>query len=167
MKTKQLTKEEIEFLSESNKIEREYSQEALDDAIIAWKYAKKNISKRHSIKYILEIHKRLMKNLNSNLAGNIRTYPVYIGGECRTQTRIEIKVQLEAWLEHNFTRKAEQEIKEAHVAFEHIHPFGDGNGRTGRILMNIQRLAAGVPLLTIHEGQEQANYYKWFKLQGG
>jgi hypothetical protein len=53
--------------------------------------------------------------------------------------------------------------KKAHVAFETIHPFVDGNGRIGRILMNWQRLQEGLPILIIHEGPEQMEYYKWFK----
>ena len=66
-----ITKEELEFLEESNKIEREYSKIALEDAITAWKYAKKYskiIGKKYSyrkftIEFILRIHKRLMKRL--------------------------------------------------------------------------------------------------------
>jgi hypothetical protein len=29
--------------------------------------------------------------------------------------------------------------------------------------MNVQRLMIGLPLLIIHEGEEQFSYYKWFK----
>ena len=57
----------------------------------------------------------------------------------------------------------EETIEQDHIWFEKIHPFEDGNGRTGRILMNIQRLNAGLPLLIIHEGKEQMEYYKWFQ----
>ena len=70
-----ITKEEKEFLFESNKIEGEYSQEALDDSIIAWNWAKKqkgNVSR----KLILGIHKRLMENLNARLAGKFRKIQV-------------------------------------------------------------------------------------------
>lgn len=38
----------------------------------------------------------------------------------------------------------------AHVLFEWIHPFGDGNGRTGRLLESTILLEAGVPDLSIH-----------------
>jgi hypothetical protein len=54
-------------------------------------------------------------------------------------------------------------IKQWHINFEGIHPFEDGNGRIGRILMNLQRLSVGLPILIIHEGEEQFEYYKWFK----
>ena len=54
-------------------------------------------------------------------------------------------------------------IKKLHVDFEKIHPFADGNGRVGRILMNVQMINSGLPLITIHEGIEQQEYYRWFK----
>ena len=54
-------------------------------------------------------------------------------------------------------------IKDWHIQFEHIHPFEDGNGRVGRILMNLQLLNEGLPILVIHQGEEQKRYYKWFK----
>ncbi len=54
-------------------------------------------------------------------------------------------------------------IKNSHIFFEKLHPFEDGNGRTGRILMNLQKLNEELPLLIIHEGEEQMEYYKWFK----
>ena len=34
-----------------------------------------------------------------------------------------------------------------HIRFEHIHPFGDGNGRVGRIIMNRNLIKAGLPPL--------------------
>jgi Fic family protein len=49
-----------------------------------------------------------------------------------------------------------------HVKFEKIHPFEDGNGRIGRILLNWQRVKAGLPILTIYEKDKHA-YYKWFE----
>ena len=43
-------------------------------------------------------------------------------------------------------------LKEAmfHIAFEHLHPFSDGNGRTGRIIMssNLMREKIAPPLIT-------------------
>jgi len=49
-----------------------------------------------------------------------------------------------------------------HIHFEKIHPFVDGNGRMGRILMNWQRVKVGLQPLIIWASERQA-YYAWFK----
>ena len=46
-----------------------------------------------------------------------------------------------------------------HCKFEKIHPFADGNGRTGRILMNYILLKNDFPPVTIHE-EDRKEYYK-------
>lgn len=38
---------------------------------------------------------------------------------------------------------------EAHYRFVSVHPFADGNGRTGRLLMNLLLLKAGFPIVSI------------------
>lgn len=47
-----------------------------------------------------------------------------------------------------------------HHEFECVHPFVDGNGRAGRLLLNALRLDAGLPWLTVHPGDEQHEYYR-------
>jgi Fic family protein len=59
---------------------------------------------------------------------------------------------------------------EAHLRFVSIHPFRDGNGRTGRLLMNLLLLRTGYPIAVISqkfrkayidaivEGQQQKNF---------
>lgn len=48
-----------------------------------------------------------------------------------------------------------------HVRFEHIHPFYDGNGRTGRMLLWRQQLEQGTqPTLFTAAGRQ--DYYKLF-----
>lgn len=42
-----------------------------------------------------------------------------------------------------------REIIEAHVEFEQYHPFSDGNGRIGRILINYLLLQEGLSPLII------------------
>lgn len=52
-----------------------------------------------------------------------------------------------------------EEILDFHVVFERIHPFQDGNGRVGRLVMFKECLASGVVPFII-EGEMKAFYYR-------
>lgn len=51
------------------------------------------------------------------------------------------------------------DVASFHTTFELIHPFGDGNGRVGRLVMLIQLLAADHPPVVI-ENSRKAEYYE-------
>ena len=48
-----------------------------------------------------------------------------------------------------------------HLQFESIHPFIDGNGRTGRLLINLQLIKAGLPAINI-KFADRRKYYDAF-----
>lgn len=52
-------------------------------------------------------------------------------------------------------------LARAHALFESIHPFHDGNGRTGRILLNYLALSKGYPPIVIKgvTADERERYY--------
>jgi Fic family protein len=157
-----ITEEVAEFIRESNAIEGEYSKIAFDDACTAYNYAYTAMKdkKKFTKAIILNIHKRLMHRLSPSIAGKFRTVPVYIGGrEAINASQIKDELNILCSL----PATTEEFIKKWHIEFERIHPHQDGNGRTGRIIMNIQRIKLGLPILTIHEGLEQIKYYTWFK----
>ena len=57
----------------------------------------------------------------------------------------------------------------AHLYFEWIHPFGDGNGRTGRLIEFHILVSSGVPfpaahLLSNHYNQTRSEYYRQMHL---
>ena len=72
------SKDEIEFLKESNYIEREYSKKAFYDAKKAWNYAIEN-KDNFSLHYILGIHRNLMQRLNPKIAGDLERMPFILG----------------------------------------------------------------------------------------
>jgi len=149
-----------EFLKESNAIEGVYDDESLEFSLKAWGYLLEQ--KEITIPVIMGLHRILMHNQEIPLKykGHLRQIPVYIGGhEAMSHKLIPTRLStlaMNMWLHP-------KNWKEHHIEFEKIHPFIDGNGRTGRMLMNWERLKVGLPLLIIHEGNEQFDYYKWFK----
>ena len=91
---------------------------------------------------IKEINKILFNRLNHN-AGNFKTDYNYIrGADFETASPSETPYKMNEWFENiNFQLKSfysdDEKLKiilEYHIKFERIHPFSDGNGRTGRLI---------------------------------
>lgn len=157
-----------EFLDHSNRIEQEYSKEALEDAKNAWEWAFLNKDQHIGIQYIKKVHYLLMNRIRPDIAGKFRKCDVFIGGKRKLYISDELmEVQLLDEVcdkMNNPLKNSELGCKIVHVNFEEIHPFEDGNGRVGRILYNIHRIKEGLPIHIIHEGSEQRQYYLWFQL---
>ena len=149
-----------EFLLESNAIEREYSAIAFHAVYKAWEYLMQQPLDKLDVTKIEIAHCIFMKPLASAIAGEIRNGDVSVGGDFVTPS-YQVMEKLKGLM--LFTPTTEDEIKEWHIRFENIHPFWDGNGRCGRLIYQWQRVKNGLPIHVIHEGEEQMEYYKWFK----
>ncbi len=114
---------------------------------------------------ILGVHLRLMNGIRSD-AGKYRTHSVRIMGA---------HVPLANWrkvpdLMNDYIRELEKTsndllnvLAKTHVTFEQIHPFSDGNGRTGRLLLFAQALQINrMPPLVVKE--RRYAYYKYLEL---
>lgn len=151
-----LTDDEIEFMIHSNYIEGEDGD--IECHARAWQFLK--LQKHLTHQKICKAHKLLMIDKPyPPPRGYYRSVPqvnVAIGGRTAPAWSM-IDGLMENWL-LDFRGLG---WKDAHIRFEHIHPFIDGNGRIGRLLMNWQRLQDKLPILVILE-EERFDYYKWF-----
>ncbi len=159
-----------EFLRQSNAIENERSEAAFQDAKLAWAYA---LRKREgmTVKNVLRVHAILMRQLRPDIAGKLRACPVTVGGRVVPFVSVAlISQELREWLgrvevafgsAYGNTPRLEGELRQLHVEFERLHGFQDGNGRVGRILWQVQRLRANLPIEIIYEHGKE-DYYRWF-----
>ena len=97
--------------------------------------------------------------------GVYRSVPVYIAG-AKTQTAEPILIpekiqELLKWYQSDANDDFLTRIALFHLLLESIHPFIDGNGRTGRLLVNLELMKLGYPPVDI-KFTDRTAYYKAF-----
>ena len=117
-----------------------------------------------SNKLLLKWHKDIFGETKPDIAGKYRDYLVRIGNHIAPdwQDVKELMAQLVEFINNEITNKKTNPVELsaiAHYRFEKIHPFGDGNGRIGRLLMNHILWHSGYPMLII-EYKKRNSYYK-------
>ena len=118
-----------------------------------------------SVSIIKEVHADLTDRLQYDKGQFKKNENQIIGAEFQTASPSEtpfLVQQLLDNLEYRLENAATDEEKlerilDAHIQFERIHPFSDGNGRTGRVIMNYSLLQEGFPPLII-EKETKATY---------
>lgn len=114
---------------------------------------------------ILLLHQMLMSGIDDNIAGRFRKPGEYvrIGTHVAPAPEHVERLIQSIVLEYSsdFDKYFIDKIAKFHLEFETIHPFCDGNGRIGRILICYQLLRLGFPLLIIRN-KEKAEYYRSF-----
>lgn len=147
-----------EHIHESNLIEGFDSQEADEQSIAAWQWLLEQDEITDAV--IKHLQARITKHqgdLKTEWRGLYRKIPVYIGGH-EAMDALRIEPAMHNWIAHLHDTKPHQH----HVTFEKIHPFVDGNGRTGRMLMWWQQVKIFKMHPTLITYNNRAEYYRWF-----
>lgn len=111
------------------------------------------------------VHLRLMNGIITN-SGEYRNHGARIrGAHVPLANFIKIPTLLTQWCERANEETADPiaMLATTHAEFERIHPFSDGNGRTGRLLLFVLALKVGLVPPIIRKERRIA-YYKYLEL---
>ncbi len=116
-----------------------------------------------SERVIKQIHYLVLADKEED-RGVYRRVPVRIMGAKHEPVQpYLIQPKMEQLLEayKNSTEHIIPRLAQFHIEFEGIHPFIDGNGRTGRLLVNLELMKAGYPPIDI-KFTDRIAYYNAF-----
>jgi Fic family protein len=119
-----------------------------------------------TIKLILGLHRTLLAHIDDSIAGRFRTGKewVRVGNHLGANPQFVSTLMQELIDSYNkptFSYFLDA-IAHFHAEFETIHPFVDGNGRMGRVLINLQLMNAGFPPIIIQNKNKHTAYYPLF-----
>ena len=118
-----------------------------------------------------EFDERLIKKINETINKDIketegyRTVQVFIQGSEHIPPNPEKVPNLMMYYIYNYNNDNQNlfdKIAKYHIEFEKIHPFEDGNGRTGRLLLNYELLKNNFPPVVIAK-EDRVKYFEFLK----
>lgn len=112
---------------------------------------------------IKNIHHLVLKGINDKYVGNYRDQQVMISGAHHLPPApFLLKEKMNEFIEWYSTKAQELHPVEraamVHIIFVGIHPFVDGNGRTSRLLLNLELMKNGYPPIVI-KNANRLEYY--------
>ena len=115
---------------------------------------------------ILDLHKMLLSNIDDDIAGRYRTGKewVRVGSHLGANPLFVASLMNDLIEKYNVNKSMFflDKIAFFHAEFETIHPFCDGNGRIGRVLINQQLIKHGYPPIIIRNKGKFNDYYPLF-----
>lgn len=130
------------------------------------KYLLNNPNKILSVRLILDLHKILLSNIEDNIAGRFRCGKewVRVGNHLGANPLFVTGLMEDLLKSYNAEKQTYflDNIAYFHAEFETIHPFCDGNGRMGRVIINQQLMKLGYPPIIIQNKSKFKDYYSLF-----
>jgi len=125
----------------------------------AYIYMKQNLKEDINKRLILGLHEILKKDVAED-AGKFRGGQVYVGNFIPIKaSMIESEINnVISWYKKNKKLHPLELAAIFHCDFERIHPFFDGNGRVGRLLLNFILLKNNYPIAII-QNKNKRRYY--------
>lgn len=115
---------------------------------------------------ICEFNKALLKGTKKEIkSGRYREVTVVVGDKNITTPPYLIEKEMEElfyWYE-NINVDFAEKLSKFHAKFEKIHPFIDGNGRTGRLILNLELMKDGYPPVILKRA-DRKKYYDLLEL---
>jgi len=119
-----------------------------------------------TIGLILNLHKKLLAGLKDDWAGRFRSGREWVRIGAHVGANPDFVERLIDELVTDYNKQDNRyfldKIAHFHTEFENIHPFNDGNGRLGRVLINQQLMALGLPPVIIQNKSKHTSYYPVF-----
>lgn len=114
---------------------------------------------------ILLLHQMLIGGIDDKIAGRFRKLGEYVRvGSYIAPAPEHVEKMIEAIITEytgDLSNYFLDKIAKFHLDFGTIHPFNDGNGRIGRVLICFQLQRLGFPIIIIRD-REKKEYYKSF-----
>ena len=110
---------------------------------------------------IKELHRMILQGIRSDAGSYSKHHRALRGVDLKLPAPEDIVEEMGHLLKRINVPKGHmvEHAAKMHSIFEAIHPFGDGNGRVGRLIMIIQLLNAGYAPCII-ESSRKAEYYE-------
>ena len=112
------------------------------------------------------LHRMLLETIESSISGRLREKDEFVRiGSYIAPSPDQLNDKMNKMIHDyhtNYDGFIVDKIARFHLEFEMIHPFCDGNGRIGRVLINFQLMQAGFPKITMRQKDKQ-QYFKAIK----